>query len=197
MTAVEIKTHTELLNYIAEKIGAKHYLEIGVFDVNHNFNKVKVRFKEGVDPSVRDSRVAQMPSDEFFSGYKIARYDLVLIDGLHHSDQARNDLVNAWQCLNENGVIVLHDTNPPTEKTTCVPRGNQREWCGDVYKVACEISNKFTVDFDYGCTVLRKTEETIFIEMNAVKTWEYFDKNRKELLNLVSIEQAINIIDSW
>lgn len=207
-----MQNHTELLNFIAAKIGAKSYLEIGVYNPDHNFNKIEVQNKISVDPDPTAGAIVIQTSDKFFELFPGNRYDLVFIDGLHHADQAKRDLANAWDQLNEGGVIVMHDCNPPTEKTTCVPRGSQREWCGDVYKVAASIaSHKITVDFDYGCTVIRKAGLVPALEINdnlfdvldgdvrnAYKSvWECFDENRKRLLNLVSVEEAKEIISAW
>jgi len=191
--------HTDLINYIAKKIGAKSYLEIGVFNPDHNFNKVEIENKIGVDPDPNAKASLCISSDEYFKTFLKfpIKFDVVFIDGLHYKDQVRKDAENAWFMLNDGGVIIFHDCNPPTKQTTCIPRGAQREWCGDVYKTICKIiSYKFTVDFDYGCTVLHKNGEDLEFTEQDIE-WEEFDAFRKEALNLVSIEEAKKIIDSW
>lgn len=200
-----MQTHTDLLNVIAIKIKAQTYLEIGVYHPDHNFNKVSVLNKISVDPDPKAGALVHCTSDAFFKLFPNSKFDLIFIDGLHHADQVKKDLLNAWEQLNEGGVIVMHDCNPPSELTTCVPRGSQREWCGDVYKTAGQIeSPKFTVDFDYGCTVLRKepgTENPLIIGPewlpDGASVWEIFNANRKELLNLISTEEAKEIIAAW
>lgn len=185
--------HTELLNYIAEKINAEHYLEVGVFNPDHNFNKINVRYKIGVDPDPKARATKRMTSDKFFSTNK-TKFDLIWLDGLHHKDQIKKDIINAFKCLNEGGIIAIHDSNPHSEALTCVPRGSQREWTGDVYRTICQIvSPKMTVDFDYGCCVLRKEDGLEWNDINV--TWEEFDKNRNELLSLVSVEEALKLLD--
>lgn len=197
-----IKNHTDLINFIAEKIQAKTYLEIGVFNRDHNFNHIKVENKFGVDPDFSAKADLPVRSDTVFellisTGAKL---DLIFIDGLHHADQVKKDIHHAWHCLKIGGVMVIHDCNPPTEATTCVPRGAQREWCGDVYKTICQILDKgkyiFTVDFDYGCCIIKKTEPVLHWYEWPI-TWDYFDKNRTALLNLVSVEKGIEVINSW
>lgn len=191
-----LRDHTSLLNYIAEKINAQSYLEVGTFNIDHNFNKIRVDKKVCVDPDPNAKATVLATSDEYFNLFA-DKYDLVLIDGLHHSDQVKNDVLNAWEVLNQGGVILMHDTNPHSESITHVPRST-REWCGDCYKVACVIDQveKFTVDIDYGCTILRKNSDAPFIEVYSMD-WGYFNMNRKRLLNLVSVEEAIQIINSW
>lgn len=189
-----MKTHTDLINLIAIKIKAKTYLEIGVYNPDHNFNLIAIQSKVSVDPDNNAGAMIKMTSDDYFKTFPEKKYDLIFIDGLHHADQVKRDIENSFNCLTENGVIVLHDCNPPTEKTTCVPRGEQREWCGDVYRTICQIeSEKFTVDFDYGCCVIR--DKVAFSD--AVITWEQFNANRKELLNLITVEEAQELISKW
>lgn len=196
-----MQNHTDLINFIAEKIGAKTYLEIGVFNPDHNFNKINIEHKVGVDPAVNHASIYQGTSDDYFIGYgqegDKRMYDLIFIDGLHHADQVQKDVINSWACLNPGGVIVMHDCNPPTEATTCVPRGKQREWCGDVFLIACNIlhDSKFTVDFDYGCTVLRKGGHLDIVSTDF--DWDFFNENRVSLLNLVSVDNAIKRIEKF
>jgi hypothetical protein len=192
-------THTELLNFIAEKIGAKKYLEIGVFNPEHNFNQIEVPQKIGVDPDPSANATVKSTSDEFFKISKLmgGRFDLIFIDGLHHVDQVAKDILNAWACLNAGGVIVLHDCNPHKESITHVPR-DSREWCGDVYKaVSLVTTSKFTIDMDYGCCVIHKTTDQALEWKCGEIHWEQFDKERKKLLNLVSVQEGIDIINGW
>ena len=95
--------------------------------------------KISVDPDPKAGAIIRATSDDFFTLFPDSRFDLIFIDGLHHADQVKKDLVNSFRQLNPGGVIVMHDCNPPTEATTCVPRGSQREWCGDTYKTAVSL----------------------------------------------------------
>lgn len=187
--------HTELLNFIAEGIQAKTYLEIGCFNLDHNFNHIKVPFKVGVDPDPNAGATFKMTSDEFFI-YNTQEYDLILVDGLHEEEQVLRDMFNAHQSLSDKGIIVVHDCNPHKESIAHFPR-DSREWTGNVYRAFCRIKTpKITLDFDYGCGIIKKSDGLVCwlcFEMD----WEYFDKNRKELLNLVPVLKGIEIIKSW
>jgi hypothetical protein len=196
--------HSELLNLIAKKIKARHYLEIGVFNPDHNFNKIDVLMKVGVDPDPNAKATICATSDDFFETAKEFgdKFELIWLDGLHEAEQIKKDIINAWQCLRPGGVIAIHDSNPHKESITHFPR-DSREWTGNVYKTISNIKTpKFTVDFDYGCCILRKPktfeaqEPCLFISDNEI-TWEHFDANRKNLLNLVGVDEAIKIIDAW
>lgn len=192
--------HTELINFIAERIKAKTYIEIGIFDPDHNFNKINVPLKLGIDPDPNVKSNVKLESDKFFEIFKSTngKADLYFLDGLHYADQVKRDIQNSWNCLNDGGCLVIHDCNPPTEQTTCIPRGNQREWCGTVYKAVCNlIARAFTVDFDYGVCVITKPPGYRIRWTDKDFTWQEFDNSRKELLNLVSVNEAIQIINSW
>ncbi len=47
-------------------------------------------------------------SDNFFNKNKI-NYDLIFIDGNHTINQVLKDTINSLNCLNKNGIIILHD----------------------------------------------------------------------------------------
>jgi hypothetical protein len=188
-----MRSHTDLLNYIAKKIKAESYLEIGVKNPALNFDKIEVANKLGVDPVVARHDILPVTSDEYFKTWKEQKFDLIFIDGLHEAQQVKRDIINSFNALNPGGIIVIHDCNPLERVHTLIPR-KQTIWTGDVYKTICQItSHKFTVDFDYGCCVIREepTFDSSFI------SWETFNEERKVLLNLVSVEKAKEIIDNW
>lgn len=194
-----MKDHTDLLNYIAGKIGAEVYVEIGVFNPAHNYDRVLVKHKIGVDPDPSAGADLRWTSDKFFDFYQATastKVDLVWIDGLHHEEQVVRDIRGAFAITRPGGVIALHDCNPYKESITHVPR-DSREWTGDVYRAFSRVENeKFTLDFDYGCGIIRKTDNDIKIN-NKTISWDLFAANRGQLLNLVSLDQGLKIIDTW
>jgi hypothetical protein len=197
-----MKHHSELLNLIAKKINARTYVEIGVFNPDHNFHKVEIKHKLGIDPDPNAGANCRMSSDEFFSIAKLmdAKVDLFWIDGLHHDDQVQRDILNAWQLLNPRGVIAIHDCNPHSESITHVPRDN-REWTGNVYRAICRLlypMTYFTIDFDYGCCIIRKEQPGAFIRFTDIDvSWEKFNDHRESMINLVSLEQGLARIEQW
>jgi len=190
-----LKDHTDLLNYIAGKIKAESFLEIGTYNPNHNFNKIKIQRKVSIDPDPKAEAIIRMTSDEYFEVFD-TKYDLIFIDGLHESTQVIRDIKNAFRCLrNEKSVIVVHDVSPPYEAAACWPRDasgkRQGEWCGNVYKAASILKgNKITVDIDYGCMVIFNSP--FFFTQDTI-SWEHFDKNRRELLELISVEDFVKM----
>lgn len=128
-----MKTRTEIINEIITEHGFQSYLEIGLGDAM-NFDKVKCDDRIGCDPgkSFEIPGTFYLTSDLFFE-METGKFDLIFIDGLHHSDQVERDIVNAYNCLNKGGVILIHDCNPWDEKIQRVPR-ETNAWTGDVWK---------------------------------------------------------------
>lgn len=194
----------DIINYFIEKNNFERYLEIGVFD-GGNIRKIKCKHKDGVDPGVEgvidDNVTFAITSNEFFDKIAptIEKYDIVFIDGLHHSEQVDLDIENALKYTNDNGIIILHDCNPPTLGHALVPR-QQLAWNGDVYKSILKFQKNntqhtyYTVDADWGIGVIVKNklqENTVSAEKYdlGISNWDFFNKNRSELLNLIPSEQ--------
>jgi hypothetical protein len=169
---------------------ADSFLEIGTYNPDHNFNKIRSEIKVSVDPDPNAKALVRMTSDEYFKTFD-TKYDLIFIDGLHEARQVMRDIENAYRCLRtERSVIVVHDVNPHSERITHVPR-DSGEWCGDVYKAVSTLTgNKITVDIDYGCMIIFNSP---FFFSGETVSWEHFDQNRKELLELISVHDFVKM----
>src|SRR5262245_59645274 len=134
--------HTEVIQHYINAKGAKSYLEIGLGDLT-NFHAIECEFKQGVDPDNEKALpeataagiVFRMSADAFFRLHDEdhGKYDIIILDGLHHADQLQRDIEGALSCLDKGGVIIVHDINPVNEEMTIVPR-QTKQWTGDVYK---------------------------------------------------------------
>lgn len=183
----------DIINYLIKKHELESYLEIGVFQ-GECFNNVRCAVKESVDPKFPATH--QMTSDKFFNNVKskmhaideLMQYDIVFVDGMHTAEQTYQDIHNAWYITGAYFVVV-HDVNPATEWHTRPPEQYNRgeEWNGTSYlgflKFKCEHPQLsiFTIDTDYGVGIITREKIGPTWEMD----FEYFDRNRKELLNLV------------
>ena len=166
----ESMDRTTVIQQIIEKLGAKHYLEIGV-DKGTNFFPIRVKHKVAVDPAFRfrlkhrllgglknpsniTAQYNEVTSDEYFEGLKgDERFDVAFVDGLHTHEQSLRDVENTLDILNDHGVIIMHDCNPDhpaaAHPATSVeemydinPPGWNRMWCGDVWKAICSLRSK-------------------------------------------------------
>lgn len=209
----------DIINAFIEKHNYKSYLEIGYYKgwsfdqvkcerklaVDPNPCKTLLQEKWASHTAYRlpeGGSIAKMTSDEFFALASrqllltpIAYLDIIFIDGLHEANQVEKDIHNALKVLSPGGTIVLHDCNPPKYEHTTT--GIDGCWTGDVYKTAIKIAQDpnytfYTVDTDWGVGVLRpvtgmRVNGRTFGE--SMTKWEFFDKNRQDLLNLISVEE--------
>lgn len=188
------RTRASLINYLIQSRGYTSYLEIGVDD-GKNLATVKAVHKIGVDPALSSPCTHHMTSDEFFESNR-ETFDLIFIDGLHLREQVVRDVEHSLACLNDGGVIVMHDCMP---KLRChqerVSTGGS--WTGDVWKAAAFIRTTMpdvhfcVLDMDWGCGIVTPhSHQTLYpsIPMNQL-TWDYFQEHKKELLNIVSLEE--------
>jgi hypothetical protein len=186
----------DVINYLIDKYNLVNYLEIGVFK-GENIRQVKAAHKDGVDPGIEGIVAPEvnynMTSDEFFKlikGHDI-KYDIIFIDGLHHSEQVEKDISNAIQHVVDGGFIVLHDCNPISYEAQLVPRQTV-VWNGDTWKAFVDYKAhmpgyKFcTIDTDFGVGVIKTSSNKMYTLQDDIWSWERFDKNRKELLNLIN-----------
>jgi Methyltransferase domain len=182
--------HTELIQSLIDGNDFRRYLEIGV-DQGLNFAAVRCDLKVGVDPSPGSAATHQLTSDEFFSADD-REWDLVFVDGLHHADQVRRDVENALDRLAERGVVVCHDMNPSSERMQRVPR-EVVVWTGDCWRAWVELRSRpgldmRVIDTDFGCGVITRGDGVVLV-VDGLLTYEGLEANRKEWLNLVTVDE--------
>lgn len=177
-------TRSDIINRLINKHGYKKYLEIGVntpAQPGYNWDNVMCDVKHGVDPNVETT--FKMTSDEFFAQNKNT-YDIVFIDGLHIYEQVVRDIENSLRILNDRGSIVVHDCNPVDEVHQRPIRASDI-WNGDVWKAIVQMRLRddiviTTLDTDEGCAIIKKFPNN---------PYNLLERNRKELLNLISPEE--------
>lgn len=190
-----MRTRTDLLNYLAAKIGARTYLEIGVSDPYANFDRIRIRQRHGVDPNPRAPLTHKMTSDEFFATlHPDACYDLVFVDGLHLAEQAERDILNALDHLSPGGVIVVHDCNPASEKEQGEEYDGVATWSGTTWKAWVKLRatrpdlTMRVVDIDHGCGVIQRgSQEPARVQSVRYDELSYalLEERRVDVLNLI------------
>jgi len=210
-------SRTEIINFLLS-LNQKDtcYLEIGVRNPEHNYNQIKASTKYSVDPGIvfLDNPVDfKMTSDVFFRKLsakevlsKDIKFDVIFIDGLHFAQQVDRDIENATNYIKDDGFIVLHDCNPPTEwhareseKYLNTPAG--KSWNGTTWKAFLKWRfnssiNSCCIDSDWGVGILSKHYQ---IGKNIESTNPFFDfslleENREAYLNLIDFETFKRII---
>ena len=181
----------DLIKYLIDKYKYSDYLEIGC-DQDQLFSKVQIQNKIGVDP-VSGGNVRKT-SDDFFKDNN-RKFDIVFIDGLHTYEQVKKDILNSVNCLNNNGIILVHDCMPDNLSKQAVPRYRML-WNGDVWKAIVDLRQYenleiFTCEMDQGIGVIQKKKNSSVLEIdkpiNQLKFEDYFN-NYKEYLRVISID---------
>lgn len=191
----DLASRTSIINHLINKHDLNNYLEIGVRD-GRNFDKILVKNKTGVDPyPTKDiDGLHKLTSDDFFKINKI-KFDLIFIDGLHLEKQVDKDIKECLKILSNNGFIILHDCNPPTEfhqRENYEVDGKFPSWNGTVWKSFAKLRimrddlNLCCVDCDWGVGIIRKKKQLNF-ELNENLDFKFLNKNRTKLLNLISV----------
>ena len=181
-----MKAKHDIINGIIKDNDYKSYLEIGVANKS-NYNQIKCDSKVGIDPiATNDKDIISIDSDAFF-GANTDKFDCIFIDGLHHSEQLERDIINAYNCLNNKGRIILHDINPFTKEMTVIPR-IQDQWTGDCFKVWVGIidNTKLKTEYykeKYGLGVIVKSLAKPKEGMTSDINYETFAENRQKYIN--------------
>ena len=190
----------EIVNRLLTRAGqpgqTRKYLEIGLFD-GWCFPQINAGYKISVDPEKNSEYLThEMTSDEFFE-QNTDKFDVIFIDGLHHSDQVYKDIMNSLNVLTPKGFIVCHDINPPNEERQIIPM-KEWPWNGDCWKAWVKIRNEernlkmFVVDTDEGVGVItRGQQELLRIKLSdkigyGLK-YKDLEENRNHYLNLIRV----------
>lgn len=213
----KIPSRTTIINYLLSlKKNETLYLEIGVRNPTQNFDRIEATKKYSVDPGIEfilNPVDFKMTSDAFFqklSNSEILsntiKFDLIFIDGLHLAEQVDKDIKNSLKFIKDDGFIVLHDCNPPSEwhtrenyKFWNTPAGGY--WNGTTWKAffkwrCSDLVNSCCIDTDWGVGILSKT----YALGESIKTNNPFfefavlEKNRTQSLNLIDFETLKEIL---
>jgi adenosylhomocysteine nucleosidase len=91
----------DLINNYLSKKENKKYLEIGVW-FGGTFSQIKADVKDSVDPDGTKNPKFPVTSDEFFQNHAPKlnyKYDVIFIDGLHHTEQVDQDIYNSLKMV--------------------------------------------------------------------------------------------------
>ena len=182
----------DLIKYLINKNNYKNYLEIGC-DQNQLFSKIEIENKTGVDPESGGN--IKTTSDDFFLN-NAEKFDIIFIDGLHIYEQVKKDILNSINCLNEGGIVLVHDCMPDSLAKQAVPRFKMK-WNGDVWKAIVDLrQNKdldiYTCEMDEGIGIIKKNKNSEILKLdkpiNKLKFKDYYN-NYKDYLRVISIDE--------
>jgi len=157
--------YQSFLEFLCKWFRPQSYLEIGIGDTT-TFRRLIPYCGRliGVDPNIPKQsdldenpkcRLHRLRSDEYFSAFQDDRFDLIFVDGDHEHSQCLRDIKNGVEHLQPNGLVVAHDTFPPSQTYVSA------RLCGDAYKAIIELRNDrslevYTFPVRYGLTLIGK-----------------------------------------
>jgi hypothetical protein len=184
-----------LLNLIRAKYDYQSYLAIVQGKREDSFDAVDGHIKIGVDPDRQWNAAFQMTSDEFFAQNKLA-FDLISLAGLHDAGQVEKAVANALKALKPGGTIVVSDCNPTSEEQQKVPGPKTDSWTGDVWTAWVKLRatrddlKMSVVNLETGLGVITRGKQKK-VTLPAKLTFESLAGNRKDLLNLVEVDDFV------
>lgn len=215
---------TVILNSLAEKIKAQNYLEIGLQYPAMNYNHIKVKTKNSVDPGydiekyyqhntdTRNQATHKFESDVFFKKLedgefkefkKDHKWDLIFIDGLHLADQVWRDVMNSLNHLADGGVIVMHDCNPfqySNKWERVIEDQHNSGWNGTTWKAMYRLMTSTpdlavcTINTDEGLGIVMKGKQECAPLNNPFFEYRVFEKDLDRALNL---KRSWNSFKEW
>lgn len=184
----------DIIRSLIDKYSFKSYCEVGV-QAGDCFKAIKCDYKVGIDPDKSSAATHYQTSDDFFLENK-EKFDIFFSDGLHHADQAERDLLNMLTCLNQGGVIVVHDNLPTTKRMQEIPLQEQSEWTGNVWRAWVKFRatrpdlEMYVVNTDWGVGIIRMGSQECIKLDKAIEdlTYEDFVSNKQYWMNIISVE---------
>ncbi|HUO38968.1 MAG TPA: class I SAM-dependent methyltransferase, partial [Mycobacterium sp.] len=174
----------------------RHFAELGMDGPSPYFgavvadSKISVSYRSNIDACREEHFLAADPPN--------GGYDVIFVDSWHEAKHSLDVIERCLSKLSADGVLVVHDTNPPTawhqRPAEEVEPGS--EWNGQVWRAVVEFRIRhpqcevFTVDTDWGCTVIRPSRRTCHdpdAAPVAALDWAAFERERARLLNLVNV----------
>lgn len=212
----------EIASLLARQLGFSSYLEIctpttgGTFALvdREQFQRV-VRLMYRCPTSFTDGEPVELATAEESAEALYAKlmrsgekFDLVFVDPFHSYASSLRDLVFALQLVRDDGVVMVHDCNPPNGAVAQM-ECRDGDWCGVTFAAYLDVVlfseglSHFTVDTDYGCGVISKNQllrrcfdfrqdaglAARWLQVDLFRKYSLLERARAELLHLISPEE--------
>jgi hypothetical protein len=157
--------HSDFIVQLVTSINCQTYLELGIYD-GSTLERVSKIVPRVIGVDIKDIRKNKNISEfhlsntnDFLNNF-YDKVDVVFIDADHSFESVKSDFENVLKNLNEFGVIILHDTDPVSEKYL------DKGYCGDSYKMIDWIKeNHSEMDIltlqisEAGLTIIKRSHE--------------------------------------
>ncbi|MBW3019666.1 glycosyltransferase [Candidatus Woesearchaeota archaeon] len=189
--------------YILRNIIAKTIIGIG-----SDFNKINKNYYSDKHSFTKHGNYFyEMASNDFFEKriLKDKKIDVAHIEGTFEYKQVLRDIKNCLDNLNEGGVIVVNgcnhnfNINPDNYKKSSDKNSNYDVWKAIVYLRSTRNDlNIFTLDVDSGLGIITKGKPDSLLSYSneeiEMMDFDFFDKKRKELLNLKKWDNFLDFL---
>lgn len=173
--------HVRMIKEIATGLNRagvlNRYLELG-FSKGVCFSVVAPLAKESYTVDINSKYFGKNTKNIFYysgtttdfleSHDKDKKFDLVFIDADHKYESSLNDFKLVLPLVNDNGIILLHDTYPTSESLTT------KRYCHNTYKTADYIRRNYTdieivtLPFYFGISIVRKLNRQLLWKENEI-----------------------------
>lgn len=181
--------HYQLIPWLVKLTNCVSYLELGSYNCDNIKNIIdSVDLCVGVDikkPEIEFKhdkyRFFNCSTKDFFNSNKDI-FDIIFIDASHKKEDVLSDFFSSYCALKENGLILLHDTYPMSERYL------KDGYCSDAYKTIDYIK---AVTRDFGEIVTIPVHPGISIFRKCVR--QLYWKKSINMFDFISIIKKYNI----
>jgi predicted O-methyltransferase YrrM len=126
--------HSDLIVQLVKSVNCRTYLELGIYD-GSTLARVGQTVPRVIGVDIKDLRIDKnigefhlSTTQDFLQNFN-EMVDVIFIDADHSFESVKEDFKSALKLLNEFGIIILHDTDPISEKYL------DKGYCGDSYRM--------------------------------------------------------------
>jgi hypothetical protein len=124
--------HSDLIVELVKSVNCQTYLELGIYD-GSTISRVNQFVSRVIGVDIKDLRINKSVGEfhlsttqNFLQNFN-EMVDVIFIDADHSFESVKQDFESSLKLLNELGIIILHDTDPISEKYL------DKGYCGDSY----------------------------------------------------------------
>jgi hypothetical protein len=160
--------HEDFIVHLAHIIRPKVYLELGLYQCAL-FNRVSQIAERSIGVDLQPDVKKYVKKGEFYcqntADFAITaeglnlKVDMLFIDADHSKEWVKNDFNSYFSLVNDQGIILIHDSYPGSEMYT------SSGYCGDGYKSIIDLTlnakgyEMVTIPVHPGLTICRKREK--------------------------------------
>lgn len=162
--------HSTFIGQLASIYKPNIYVELGLYEGEtlkkvqpfaHNLYGVDIKSNEYLEQlnNIPNITITYKSTDSFFESFD-KKIDMAFIDADHNYNSVLRDFENVYSRLNQNGIIILHDTDPEDDRLI------HPSYCGDSYRIVNEFEKRDDINIvtipivEAGLSIITKKNST-------------------------------------